>query len=206
MTLLEDTERQLADMGRAKRLALTFTAAAMAAAGVWFGWVEDLEAGIDSTRAKNGQIVKQIAMVDLKKLSNRIEELRRKRMEAAETLQRRRAQLLYLRTEMDRVEKLKFDQGVMADLLDAILKRSVRLGLRIDSIESVEDPLDLTPLLQRKRRVSVEGAGAFAKIVSLSHYIESRPMLAKIDSLDISLDKKGSTTFRIDISTYGVKE
>ncbi len=206
MSFLEDTERQLADMGGAKRLALTFAAAAMIGAGVWFGWIEDLEADIEHATAKNAQIIKQIGLIDLKRLSKRIEEVRRKRMEAAETLQRSRAQVLYLRTEMDRVGKLKFDQGVMADLLDDILKRSVRLGLRIDSIESVDDSLDLTPLLQRKKRISVEGAGAFAKIVSLSHYIESRPMLAKIDSLDISLDKKGSTAFRIDISTYGVKE
>ena len=206
MRFLEDTEQQLAAMGRAKRLALTFAAAAMIAAGVWFGWIEDLEADIEHATAKNAQILKQTELIDLKRLSKKIEEVRRKRMEAAETLQRSRAEVRYLRTKMDRLQKLKFDQSVMADLLDGMLKRSVQLGLRIDSIESVDDPLDLTPLLQRKKRIAVEGAGAFAKIVSLTHYIESRPMLAKIDSLDISLDKKGSTAFRIDISTYGAKE
>ncbi len=206
MRFLEDTEQQLAAMGRTKRLALTFAAAAMIAAGVWFGWIEDLEADIENATAKNAQILKQTGLIDLKRLSKKIEEVRRKRMEAAETLQRSRAEVRYLRTKMDRLQKLKFDQSVMADLLDGMLKRSVQLGLRIDSIESVDDPLDLTPLLQRKKRIAVEGAGAFAKIVSLTHYIESRPMLAKIDSLDISLDKKGSTAFRIDISTYGAKE
>ncbi len=206
MSLLEDTERQLADMGRVKRLALTFAAAAMIGAGVWLGWIEDLEADIEHATAKNAQIIKQIGLIDLKRLSERIEDVRRKRMEAAEALQLSRAQLLYLRAEMGRVERLKFNQSVMADLLDSLLKRSVRLGLRIDSIESRDDPLDLTPLLQRKKIVSVEGSGAFAKIVNLSHYIESRPMLAKIDSLYVSLDKKGATAFRIDISTYGVKE
>ncbi|BBG64916.1 hypothetical protein NNO_0214 [Hydrogenimonas sp.] len=206
MRLLEDTQQQLDAMGPLKRALLTISASGMIAAGVWFGFIEDLEADIERRASQNIQLQRQIEISDPARVSVKIAKLRRERLAAAEELEKSLAARRYLKTRMERLQKLKFDHERMADLLDGVLKRSVELGLRLDMIESVDSRMDVTPLLERKKRIEVEGAGAFGNIVKLTHYIESLPILARIDSLAVFLDDRGKTAFKIAISTYGVKE
>ncbi|WP_456403078.1 hypothetical protein [Hydrogenimonas sp.] len=205
MSLLRETEEQLASFGPLKRGVVTAAALSMIVAGGWYGWIEETQMQIEQVAARTAQLERQIGQADLRKLTKRIENIRRKRLEATEKLHENERAVRYLRTKMERIEKIGFDQEREAELLDAILKRSVDLGLRIDRVESVNDPADVTPLLERRKRLRIEGEGSFARIVKLTHYIESLNMLAKIGSLGLSLDKNGATLFTIDLLAYGVK-
>lgn len=206
MRLLHETEAQLAGFSPAKRLLVTLFAVLMIAAGGWYGWIEDTQTQIEETSARNFQLEQQIRRTDLRRLSKKIEEVRRNRLALLEEIQKSTAAARYLRARMQRLAKMRFDQKRTADLLDAVLKKSADLGLRVDKIESTDDRKEITPLLERKKRFEIEGSGAFGRIVSLTHYIESLDMLAKIEQFGISLDPKGSTAFRIEIFAYGEKE
>ncbi len=205
MTLLNETEEQLAGFSPAKRLLVTLFAVSMIVLGGWYGWIEDTEREIEETSARNAELQRQIGRTDLRILSKKIEQVRHKRLALLEKIQSNSAAEKYLRTQLEEIGKVRFDQKRTADLLDAVLKKSADFGLRVDKIESIDDIKEITPLLERKKILNIEGVGSFGKIVRLTHYIESLDMLAKIDMLDISLDEKGSTVFRIKVFAYGEK-
>jgi len=205
MSLLRETEEQLASFGPLKRGVVTLAALAMVVAGGWYGWIEETRTRIDEVSARTAGLERQIGQIDLRRLAQRVEHMRQKRLETVEELHESERAVGFLRTKMGGIRKFGFDQEMEAELLDAILKRSVELGLRIERIESVNDPADLTPLLERKKRLRIEGEGAFAPIVKLVYHIESLNMLAKIGSLGLRLDRNGATLFTIDLLAYGVK-
>ncbi|MCF6201675.1 MAG: hypothetical protein L3J42_06095 [Hydrogenimonas sp.] len=205
MSILRDTEEQFASFSPLKRFAVTASAALMIIAGVWFFWTEDTQERIELAEARKIQLSQQIRQVNTRGLAKKIEELKLKRLESEERFQESEKIFRFLRTKIEGVRKIKFDQERLADLLDAILKRSVELGLRIEKIESRPSKDSVTPFLEKKRRVSVEGSGKFADIVKLTYFLESLDMLVKLKSVAISLDKEGRTIFAIDIDAYGIK-
>ena len=205
MSIWQQTEEQLASFSPLKRWGVTILAAVMTVAGVWFFWVEDVEAQIESAEARRTQLARQMRQVDIRRVSKKIERIKKERLASEEKLLKSRAAFGFLRTKLERVHKVRFDQKRLADLLDAILKRSVDLGIRVKSIQSAPKSGDLTPFLEAKREVRVEGGGDFADIVKLTYFIESLDMLAKLESVKISLDEDGRTVFDIYIETYGMK-
>ncbi len=205
MRILGETEEQLAGFSPAKRLIVTLLAAVMIVSGIWYGWIEETLVKIEETAARNAALQHQIARTDLRILSKKIERVRRERLSLLEKVQNDRMAVRYLRARLEDILKMRFDQERTADLLEAVLKRSTELGLRLDKIESIDDIKELTPLLERKRVFEIEGIGAFDRIVRLTHYIESLDMLAKIENLKIFLDESGSTAFSMKIFAYGEK-
>ncbi len=205
MSIWQQTEEQLASFSPLKRWGVTILAVLMTVAGVWFFWVEDVEVQIESAEARRVQLAQQMRHVDIRRVSKKIEQIKKERLVSEEKLLKSRAAFGFLRTKLERVHKVRFDQKRLADLLEAILKRSADLGLRIKSIKSVPKSGDLTPFLESKREIKVEGSGDFADIVKLTYFIESLDMLAKLESIKISLDEDGRTIFDIDIKSYGMK-
>ncbi|WP_201352409.1 type II secretion system protein GspM [Hydrogenimonas urashimensis] len=203
--MLRETESQLEAFPPAKRMALTAGTALMIVALGWYGWIEPLGEQIDAARMECRQLEQKIAAVDLRRIERKLEEVKKRRMELEEKVQETAAAKRYLQSRAKRLDFIWFEQKSFLEMLDRVLKRSVELGLRIDLIESSDDKGGVSPMIERRKRVRIDGAGDFPDIVRLIHYIESFNALLKVEGVKIGLDKKNETLFHLDLVSYGAK-
>ena len=206
MSWIEETERQLASFGPVKRLLVTAgTALAILAMG-WFFWLEPVKEETESLRMQAERLRQRIARIDLRRAATRVERTRRERLALEEELMRADAAKRFLQSRIRALEFVWFDPESSLRMLDRMLKRSVELGVRIDSVESLETHEEVTPLIEKSEEIRVEGAGRFADILRLVQYIESFQALLKTRSLKIWLDEEtGDLRFALLFDGYGEK-
>ncbi|WP_300364882.1 hypothetical protein [Hydrogenimonas sp.] len=205
MSLLRDTENQFESFSPIKRLAVTVGAAVMIVAMGWYLWIDPLNEEIEASSIRCDQIQQQIARVNLRRISTKLEQVKRERLKLQEDLREAEAAKRYLQSRARQLDFIWFEQKSFLDMLDRVLKRSVDLGLRIDLIESVEINGEVMPLIEKKKAVHIEGEGRFADIVKLIQFIESFNALLKVEHMKIWLAETGETLFRIDLLSYGAK-
>ena len=205
MKLLEDTEAQFEAFSPAKRIIITVGTALMVVMLGWYVWIEPLQQQVDAERMECQQLAQKIASIDLHRIAQKLQEVKNERLKLLESIEEMRAAKRYLQSRAKALDFIWFEQKSFLEMLDRVLKRSVELGLRIDLIESWDESGEVSPMIERKKTVHVEGAGEFAQIVKLVHYIESFNALLKVEHLEIGLDEKGETLFHLDLLNYGGK-
>lgn len=205
MNLLHDTEKQLESFSAAKRLVVVMGAAIMIVAIGWYMWIAPLNEEIEISSIRCDQLQQQIARVDLRRISSKLEQVKRERLKLQEELIDADAAKRYLQSRAKSLHFIWFEQKSFLEMLDRVLKRSVDLGLRIDLIESVDDNEEVSPLIEKKKSVHIEGEGQFPDIVKLVQYIESFNALLKVENIKVWLNEKGETLFSIELFSYGAK-
>lgn len=205
MSLLQETENQFESFSPAKRLIVTAGTALMILALGWYGWIDPLTQQVEAEKTECEQLEQKIASVDLRRVGLMLEKVKGKRLRLQEELEKTEAAKRYLQSRAKRLDFLWFEQKSFLEMLDRVLKRSVELGLRIDLIESSDESGEISPMIEKKKAVRIDGAGRFADIVKLIHYIESFNALLKVDGVKISLGEEGETLFHLDLLSYGAK-
>jgi Tfp pilus assembly protein PilO len=205
MSLLQDTENQFAAFSPARRLIVTAGTALMILALGWYGWIDPLRQQIEAEKMECERLEQKIASVDLRRIGLMLEKVKRRRLQLQEELEKMEAAKRYLQSRAKQLDFIWFEQKSFLEMLDRVLKRSVELGLRIDLIESSDEKGEISPMIVKRKAVRIEGAGRFADIVKLIHYIESFNALLKVEGLKISLSEEGETLFHLDLLSYGAK-
>ncbi|WP_456452895.1 type II secretion system protein GspM [Hydrogenimonas sp.] len=205
MSLLRDTEAQFENFSPAKRWLVTLGAAAMIAALGYYLWIEPMEREIETQQGQIAQLQRQIAQVNLRRITDKLAQVKRQRLGLQEELERADAARRYLQSRARALDFIWFEQKSFLEMLDRVLRRSVELGIRLDLLETFDIEGEVTPLIEKKRRVLLEGAGRFADIVRLVHYIESFNALLKVVRFEVFLDDEGQTRFRTEMISYGAK-
>ncbi|WP_353661786.1 hypothetical protein [Hydrogenimonas sp. SS33] len=205
MSLLSETERQFESYGAKTRSALIGGAALAVLAAGWLFWLEPLTEEIEAAQSRAARLQSRIAAVNLRALNRELARVKKQNLELRETLQKADAARRFLQSRASRLDFIWFDQKRFLDMLDKVLRRSVTLGLRIDLFESRPAAEAISPLIEKRAHVHIEGAGDYGQILRLLRYIESFRALLKTDSVRIGLDEQGETHFRIDFDSYGAK-
>jgi len=90
-------------------------------------------------------------------------------------------------------------------ILKSILKYSVKLGIRIDKIESIHlQNRDIGQYIKVGKVIKIEGVGNYGDIIKMLYYIDSFKALLNITDIKIWLDK-GELKFTIIIVQYGIE-
>ncbi len=205
MRLLRETETQFEAFSPAKRLIITVGTALMILLLGWFGWIEPMEQEIDAKRMECEQLEQKIDAVDLRRVNVKLQQVKRERLALEESLREMEAAKRYLQSRAKKLDFIWFEQKSFLEMLDRVLKKSVDLGIRIDLIESRDEEGDVSPMIRKEKSVHIDGAGRFADIAKLIHYIESFHALLKVESLKIALNDEGETLFHLDMVSYGAK-
>ena len=205
MSLLRDTETRFESYGPARRWGLTLGAAAMIVLLGYYLWIEPMEREIETEQGQIARLQRQIAQVRLRQINAMLAKTKKERMVLQERLDRADAAKRYLQSVAHRYDFIWFDQKSFLEMLDRVLKRSVDLGVRLDVVETFDENGSVSPLIEKKKRVVMEGGGAFGDIVRLVHYIESFNALLKVTLLRVEADEKGGTLFHLELLSYGAK-
>ena len=85
---------------------------------------------------------------------------------------------------------LIFDNRHYAAVLDLLLERSVRLGLKIELMDSVDTDKVFFGKVKQFKKLTVTGTGSFPAIADFLSFIENQSSLVEIESVQIRTDEE----------------
>lgn len=173
---------------------------------LFMGWSLYLSEALDTLTAleeQNDRLVEQIAQNSpeayREKIARSTEAIAREERRTAELESEKQALLL----QMAASQGLLFDNRYYAKMLDRLLERSVRLGLKIELMESVDTNATFYGKVTRFKKLTVTGTGSFPAIAEFMSFIEGQNTLVQIDSVQIRSDEE-KPRFEAVISYMGL--
>lgn len=157
------------------------------------GWIFYLSDAMDELTAleeQNSALVTQIA-------ESSPEVYRAKIVQSADAIIREETKRASLETEKQALllqiassSGLIFDNRHYAKMLDILLERSVRLGLKIELMDSVDSDKVFFGKVKQFKKLTVTGTGSFPAIADFLAFIENQSSLVEIESVQISTDEE----------------
>lgn len=92
--------------------------------------------------------------------------------------------------QMAATQGLIFDNRHYAKMLDLLLERSVRLGLKIELMESEDTDKAFFGKVKQFKKLTVTGTGSFPAVADFLTFIESQNTLVQIESVQIRSDEE----------------
>lgn len=155
----------------------------------WMFYLSDTLDELNALKEQNGQLVAQIS-------ENSPEVFRSKIAKSAAgiiteqqrgvTLENEKQSLLL---QMAAAEGMIFDNRHYAKTLDLLLERSIRLGLKIELMESEDTDKIFFGKIKQFKKLTVTGTGSFPAIAEYLAFIESQNRLVRIESVQIRSDE-----------------
>lgn len=111
-----------------------------------------------------------------------------------------------LRVRLERMDYLSSDAQGLADILDRLLKESVKLGIEIQKVVIDDKKEEYKAHIKYEGVISIEGNASFRSVLKLLRFIESQEALIEIKNIKFGLDEESSSpTFAIMITGYGIR-
>ncbi|MDD4854644.1 MAG: hypothetical protein PHQ22_01255 [Sulfuricurvum sp.] len=92
--------------------------------------------------------------------------------------------------QMAATQGLIFDNRHYAKMLDLLLERSVRLGLKIELMESEDTDKAFFGKVKQFKKLTVTGTGSFPAVADFLTFLESQNTLVQIESVQIRSDEE----------------
>ena len=110
-----------------------------------------------------------------------------------------------LKVKLERMDYLSSDAKGLADILDRLLKESVRLGVKIEKILIDNEEKDYKAYIKQKGTIRIEGNATFRSVLKLLRFIESQEALIEVKNIHFGLEQANKTpSFVIMITGYGI--
>ncbi|PHR54927.1 MAG: hypothetical protein COA44_12060 [Arcobacter sp.] len=111
-----------------------------------------------------------------------------------------------LRVRLEKMDYLSSDAKGLADILDRLLKESVRLGINIQKVILDDTKEDYKAHIKYEGIIRIEGDASFRSVLKLLRFIESQEALIEIKSVHFGLEEESKTpSFVIMITGYGIR-
>jgi len=203
---LVEFEEQLAEMPKQK---LYFIYVSIVILLVYLSWnlfAQSLNSEIESKNNSISMLEKQLQRTNVKSIKKAIKKTNQERLVLAEKLNNIKFQEQSIRTKLESIDFIFFNQMGIAKILNDILKRSLIYNIDIDVInyENVNN-LYMDNIFE-KERIKISGSASYKDIMKLVQYIDSLKALLHIRALEVYVDEQGNDTkFDLDISHYGAE-
>lgn len=198
-------ESQLAEMPSSKRIGIY---AVIFIALVFMSWNlfgEAMNEEIESTQMSIASLEEKLQNNSTRSLNNAIASSRKDILALEDDLTNIHFKDQFLRSKLESVSFILYNQQGAAQILDDILKQSVNRGITIDIIETQRSNKALTEHIIEKETINVKGDGSFQNILALQHYIDSLNVLLRTTMLSISINENNATYFDMNLSHYGAE-
>jgi len=171
----------------------------------WAFWISPLIDDIAIASDKKNKLERDISRINPKIFKDSIAILKHKKMSIKKSIENSKFRLNRLESESYKYKFLWFDENRFLMILKSILKYSVKLGIRIDKIESIHlQNRDIGQYIKVGKVIKIEGVGNYGDIIKMLYYIDSFKALLNITDIKIWLDK-GELKFTIIIVQYGIE-
>jgi Tfp pilus assembly protein PilO len=154
----------------------------------WMFYLSDTLDELSALQDQNSALIAQIAdnsdEAYKAKITQSVNALTKEEAKRASLENEKQALLL----EMAANQGLLFDNRHYAKMLDILLERSVKLGLKIELMESVDSDKVFFGKVKQFKKLTVTGTGNFRSIADFLTFIESQNTLVEIQSVQIRAD------------------
>ncbi len=156
----------------------------------WMFYLSDAMDELSALEEQNSALVNQIA-------ESSPEAYRAKIAQSADAIIKEEAKSASLETEkqalllqMAASSGLIFDNRHYAAILDLLLERSVRLGLKIELMDSIDSDKVFFGKVKQFKKLTVTGTGSFPAIADFLAFVENQSSLVEIESVQIRTDEE----------------
>ncbi|MDD2265917.1 hypothetical protein [Sulfuricurvum sp.] len=156
----------------------------------WMFYLSDALDELTSLQEQNTLLVKQIS-------ENSPDAYRAKITQSTNALIKEEAHTASLEDEkqallvqMAASQGLVFDNRRYAAMLDQLLERSVRLGLKVELMESVDTDKVFFGKVKQYKKLTITGTGSFPAIADFLTFIEGQNTLVEVQSVQIRSDEE----------------
>jgi len=156
----------------------------------WMFYLSDAMDELTALEEQNSALVNQIA-------ESSPEAYRAKIAQSADAIIKEEAKRASLETEkqallleMAASSGLIFDNRHYAAILDLLLERSVRLGLKIELMDSIDSDKVFFGKVKQFKKLTVTGTGSFPAIADFLAFVENQSSLVEIESVQIRTDEE----------------
>lgn len=156
----------------------------------WMFYLSDALDELNTLEEQNNALVQQIS-------DNSPEAYKAKIAQSAQAILKEESRQTALANEKQAVllqmaatSGLVFDNRHYAKMLDLLLERSVRIGLKIETMESIDTDKVFFGKVKQLKQLSIIGTGSFGSIADFLTFVESQNTLVEIQSVRIQSDEE----------------
>ena len=231
MRLLQRLESELAAMSLPKRLASYLLLLVLLILAVWGWWIDPMLQRTATLQTQNEKLEREILLRNPKKFLEIAQKTQLEKIALAKRLDQDRALLKELQAKARQYRFLWFDEGRFLAFLEAVLRRSLELGLTIDRIEKLAPQKKSKPTMvdqaktaisnamkkqasqaihiptvMPQRSVAIVGSGRYPDLVKLLYFIESFNLLLAVDRTEIRHEDNATEIhYRVLLKQYGME-
>lgn len=189
-TQLETIDEQLLGYTSTQRWLIYIGSAAGIVLMGWMFYLSDALAELSDLKEQNRVLSEQIEQTSPEAYRARISRTAdaiAKESSRAAALEGEKEALL---DQMAASEGLVFNNRTYAQLLQRILERSVRLGLKIEVMDSQESDKTFFGKVKEFKKLTITGTGSYPAVAEFLSYIESQNTLVQVESLRVQAEEE----------------
>jgi len=168
----------------------------------WNLFGEGLSEEIASKDSEIQTLEDKIRKNNIRSLSIAIGKAKKESLSLKEDIKSLNFQEKFISTELSSVDL--FNQSGVANILDEILKKSLKHHIDLNTVEYTYTNKTYIPGVYEKIHILVNGSASYKNISNMISSIDSIRSLLKIEQIDIYVDENMTTNFNIGISHIGV--
>ena len=201
---LEQIENQLEELPLVKRIALYLTIIISFSVASWYLFGEAMNLDIESNKDSISALEIKFTKNSIGSLAKGIKKSKKESLVLQEELADIRFKDRFIQERLESLGFIIFDEMGIAQILDDILRNSLKNYIDIHNISSqAVDKKDKAHIVE-KEHITIIGSGSFKSIMALIQYIDSVNALLRIKNISIKLEED-ATIFELSISHYGVE-
>ena len=201
---LEQIENQLEELPLAKRIALYVSIVISFSVASWYLFGEAMNLDMQSNKDSIASLERKFTKNSIGSLAKGIKKSKQESLVLQEKLTDIRLKDRFIQGKLESLGFIIFDEMGIAQILDDILRNSLKNNIDIHSISSQKLDKKGTTHIVEKEYITIIGSGSFKSIMALIQYIDSVNALLRIKNISVKLEE-GVTLFELSISHYGVE-
>lgn len=201
---LEQLENQLEELPLAKRITLYATIIISFSVASWFLFGETMDLEIQANKDSITALETKFKKNSIGALKKGIKISKKESLVLQEELVDIRFKDRFIQGKLESLGFIIFDEMGIAQILDDILRNSLKNYIDIHNISSQNINKTDKAHVVEKEYITIIGSGSFKSIMALTQYIDSLNALLRIKNISIKLEDD-LTIFELSISHYGVE-
>jgi len=200
---LEQVEQQLEDMPLAQRIGLYVVILGCIVYMSWNLFGEDMSNEISTKEETITSLHQKLKKNSIKSLEKAIKKAKKEQLKLTEDITNLNFKDQFIKSKLDALGFIYFSQKGKAEVLDNILKESLKNSLNVEYIVSVDTNIKFAPHITQRQEIEIQATGSFKGILSLLQYVDSLQTLMQLKTLSVYIDDDSNTVCNIKLIQYG---
>jgi len=206
MRIFEQFEEYLKKVQLTQKI-LIYTMPLLLVGGIVFMYLTPIqEEELEILESQTSKLQANIKRKSPRTLRKKIKKSKETLLRLKEETEKDRDSLNFLYAKLTNMEILEFNEQQWTVTLDAILKKSLDLNIKIKHIKNSDSEKESkSDKIVPKKYVEIIGSGKYSDTLKYLHFIENRQFLVDVKNIKIEKQEEGKNIdFHFNFTIYGV--